>query len=98
MPCSERIATTLQPVFSRIEDSAAVDGLVEQWLGAKEAELDTSLAGLPHHEVYGQMLEVEHLERTIRSRSSARAPPGPAHRARADLSGRRAPHHVDGER
>jgi hypothetical protein len=35
---------------------------------AREQGLDTSMAGLPHHEVYGQMLEVHLLELTIRSR------------------------------
>jgi hypothetical protein len=35
---------------------------------AQEYGLDTSMAGLPHFEVYGQMLEVDLLEKTIRSR------------------------------
>ena len=35
---------------------------------ARELGIDTSMAGLPHYEVYGQMLEVDFLERTIRSR------------------------------
>lgn len=34
----------------------------------KHAGLDPSVAGLPHHEAYGQMLEVHQLEATIRSR------------------------------
>jgi hypothetical protein len=35
---------------------------------AKENGLDPSMAGLPHFEVYGQMLEVDLLEMTMRSR------------------------------
>jgi hypothetical protein len=35
---------------------------------ARENDLDASLAGLPHFDVFAQMLEVEHLERAIRSR------------------------------
>ena len=35
---------------------------------AKEQGLDTTMAGLPHFEAYGQMLEVDLLERTILSR------------------------------
>ena len=35
---------------------------------ARENGLDPSIAGLPHFEVYGQMLEVDLLEMTIRSR------------------------------
>ena len=35
---------------------------------AKEIGVDPSMAGLPHFEVYGQMLEVRLLEMTIRSR------------------------------
>ena len=35
---------------------------------AQGSGLPTAVAGLPHHDVYGQLLEVEHIERTIRSR------------------------------
>jgi hypothetical protein len=35
---------------------------------ARDLGVDTSMAGLPHFEVYGQMLEVDFLEMTIRSR------------------------------
>ena len=40
---------------------------------AKEAGLDTSVAGLPHHQAYGQLFEAEHIERTVRSRYSHRS-------------------------
>lgn len=39
---------------------------------ARENRLDTSIAGLPHHEAFGQMLEAEHIEQTIRSRYAER--------------------------
>ena len=35
---------------------------------AQAKGLSPSMAGLPHYEVYGQMLEVDFLEKTIRSR------------------------------
>jgi hypothetical protein len=38
--------------------------------------LDTSLAGLPHHEAYSQILELVHLERAITSRFDGRKPRG----------------------
>jgi hypothetical protein len=40
----------------------------EQIALARQNNLDVSLAGLPHHDVWAQMLEVEHLEQAIRSR------------------------------
>ena len=40
---------------------------------ARENGLDTSIAGLPHHDAFGKMLEVEHIERTIRSRYGDRS-------------------------
>lgn len=43
---------------------------------ARELGLDTSMAGLPHHEAYGQMLEVHLLELTIRSRYGKPRRPG----------------------
>jgi len=39
---------------------------------ARQHGLDTSLTGLPHHEVLGQMFELDHLERAVRSRYEAR--------------------------
>ena len=42
--------------------------LVQQRQLVRDRQLDESLAGVSHHEAYGQMLEVAHLERTIRSR------------------------------
>ena len=40
----------------------------QQIILAEKTGLSTSIAGLPHHEVYSRMLEVHHLEFTIRSR------------------------------
>lgn len=40
---------------------------------ARQNGLDTSLAGLPHHKVYGEMLEVDHFERAVRSRYREKA-------------------------
>ena len=39
---------------------------------ATQYGLDASIAGLPHHEVLGQMLETEHIEQTIRTRYASR--------------------------
>lgn len=43
---------------------------------ARQNHLDVSLAGLPHYDVWAQVLEVEHLERTIRSRYGRRGQRG----------------------
>jgi len=43
---------------------------------ARELGLDTSMAGLPHYEAYGQMLEVHLMELTIRSRYGKPRRPG----------------------
>jgi hypothetical protein len=58
------------PVHYRIQDN---DGLVDKILDLQEQAvrqlgIDPSFAGLPHSEAYGQMFEILHLERAIRSR------------------------------
>jgi hypothetical protein len=57
------------------------DGLLQQVLdlqrqAAREQGLDESLAGLPHYRAYAHMLEVLHLERSIRARLAGRPLPG----------------------
>lgn len=39
-------------------------------------DLDEGLAGLPHHEIWARMFDVDFLERTIRSRFGGRPPLG----------------------
>ena len=58
------------PIHYRIQDN---DGLVDKILDLQEQAvrqlgIDPSFAGLPHSEAYGQMFEILHLERAIRSR------------------------------
>jgi hypothetical protein len=50
------------------DDDLLVEVFREQRRLAAERGLDRSLAGLPHHRAYGQILEVVHLERSVQER------------------------------
>ena len=83
-PCGDALTRTpdairiyLPPHYPLIGDDD-IQRQISDWQRQKlkDRGISPSLAGLPHHDSYGQLFRVIHVERTIRSRFGIKPPHG----------------------